>query len=232
VGPRPVQDALDTRKVSSYKKNQQDAQISQIYFWNRTLHVLDIFSVHHQECSTVHKAVDICNTGYADCLLAGSGCSILIPLASDNLYDIYLLLCIRYLTPDDGQETCPKHVEFYSKNKFEKLVHLCGFILRTVNNICRRQCARGCQNTTTTTTTTPYRAGQLSFLRLSSHLLLNRNTCMHLLKLVHLGSFIVRIYSVHGPPNVKIREKYLASSGESSHLLVYSLYQRLFPGNS
>jgi len=26
-------------------------------------------------------------------------------------------------TPDDGQGNCPKHVEFYSKNKFEKLVH-------------------------------------------------------------------------------------------------------------
>jgi len=27
-------------------------------------------------------------------------------------------------------EECPKHVEFYSKNKFEKLVHLVGFIIR------------------------------------------------------------------------------------------------------
>jgi len=25
---------------------------------------------------------------------------------------------------------CPKHAEFYSKNKFEKLVHLVGFIIR------------------------------------------------------------------------------------------------------
>jgi len=32
--------------------------------------------------------------------------------------------------PDDGQRYCPKHVEFYSKNKFEKLVHLVGFIIR------------------------------------------------------------------------------------------------------
>jgi len=24
----------------------------------------------------------------------------------------------------------PKHVEFYSKNKFEKLVHLVGFVIR------------------------------------------------------------------------------------------------------
>ena len=33
-------------------------------------------------------------------------------------------------TPDDGQRNCPKHVEFYSKNKFEKLVHLVGFIIQ------------------------------------------------------------------------------------------------------
>jgi hypothetical protein len=25
---------------------------------------------------------------------------------------------------------CPKHVEFYSENKVEKLVHLVGFIIR------------------------------------------------------------------------------------------------------
>ena len=31
---------------------------------------------------------------------------------------------------DDGHENCPKHVAFYSKNKFEKLVHLLGFIIR------------------------------------------------------------------------------------------------------
>ena len=48
-----------------------------------------------------------------------------------NMYDVYQLLCIQYQTPDDGQKTCPKHVKFYSKNKFEKLVHLVSFIIRT-----------------------------------------------------------------------------------------------------
>ena len=33
-------------------------------------------------------------------------------------------------TPDDGQRNCPKHVKFYSKNKFEKIVYLGGFIIR------------------------------------------------------------------------------------------------------
>jgi hypothetical protein len=45
--------------------------------------------IHHQESSTVHTAIAICHTGYADCLLTGSG-SILILLESSqqNLYDI------------------------------------------------------------------------------------------------------------------------------------------------
>ena len=34
---------------------------------------------------------------------------------------------------DDGQRNCPKHVEFYSKNKFEKLVHIVSFIIRVYN---------------------------------------------------------------------------------------------------
>ena len=48
---------------------------------------------------------------------------------SANLYDISLL-CVQWKTPIDGQRNCPKHVEFYSKNKFEKLVHLVGFNIR------------------------------------------------------------------------------------------------------
>ena len=40
------------------------------------------------------------------------------------------LLCVQWKTPDDGQRNCLKHVQFYSKNKFEKLVHIVGFIIR------------------------------------------------------------------------------------------------------
>jgi hypothetical protein len=67
---------------------------------------------------------------YRLCRLLARG--IVIPLASSqhNLYDIYLLLCILWSTPDDGQRNCPKHVELYFKNKFEKLVHLVGFIIK------------------------------------------------------------------------------------------------------
>jgi hypothetical protein len=42
-------------------------------------------------------------------------------------------------------ETCPKHVEFYSKNKFEKLVHLVGFIIRILNIVYIRHFLQCCQ---------------------------------------------------------------------------------------
>jgi len=76
------------------------------------------------------------------CLVAGSGCSILIPLTSSqqNLYVIYILLFIQYFTPDDGHKICPKHVEFYSKNKFEKLVLLFGFIIRIYHDAPSSEC--------------------------------------------------------------------------------------------
>jgi len=46
------------------------------------------------------------------------------------------------MTPDDGQRNCPKHVEFYSKNKFEKLVHLVGFIIIIYHDARSAECQR------------------------------------------------------------------------------------------
>jgi hypothetical protein len=60
-------------------------------------------------------------------VIYSSNKTILIPLASNQH------TCMTYTycwTPDDGQKTCPKHIEFYSKNKFEKLVHPVGSIIR------------------------------------------------------------------------------------------------------
>ena len=49
---------------------------------------------------------------------------------SVNLYDIYHCCVYSEKIPDGGQRNCPRHVKFYSKNKFEKLVHIVGFIIR------------------------------------------------------------------------------------------------------
>jgi hypothetical protein len=64
---------------------------------------------------------------FADSLRAGSGRS--SQAVRKTLWHTPLL-CVQWKTPDDGQRNCEKHVDFYSKNKLEKLVHLVGFIIR------------------------------------------------------------------------------------------------------
>ena len=59
---------------------------------------------------------------------------------SAQLYDIYLLLCVQCQTPDDGQRNCPKHAEFYFKNKSEKLMHRVGFIVRIYHHARSSEC--------------------------------------------------------------------------------------------
>ena len=73
---------------------------------------------------------------FADSLRAGSGRnSVLILLASCQQTNMtYTIAVCTVKTSDDGQRNCPNHVEFYSKNKFEKLVNLVGFIIRIYND--------------------------------------------------------------------------------------------------
>ena len=49
---------------------------------------------------------------------------------SAKMCDIHHCCAYSKKTPVDGQRNCPKHVDFHSKNKFEKLVNLVGFIIR------------------------------------------------------------------------------------------------------
>ena len=44
------------------------------------------------------------------------------------------------MIPDGGQRYYPKHVESYSKNKFEKLVLLFDFIIRIYHNARSSEC--------------------------------------------------------------------------------------------
>jgi len=61
----------------------------------------------------------MCHTGFADSLLASCQQSSMT----------HTIAVCTVKTPDDGRRNCPKHVDFFSKNKFEKLVHLFGFII-------------------------------------------------------------------------------------------------------
>ena len=56
------------------------------------------------------------------------------------------LLCVQRKTPDDGQKNYLKNVEFYSKNKFAKLVHLVGFIIRIIISVLFFSIDRGSLN--------------------------------------------------------------------------------------
>ena len=118
---------------------------SQIYFWNKTLYVLHSSSVHHHEFFTVHTAMayvipyDLMTYTIAVCTVRKSWwwtaelsetCGVLFQKkiweihTTCHAYDIWHipLLCVQWKTPDDGKRNCPKHVEFYSKNKFEKYI--------------------------------------------------------------------------------------------------------------
>ena len=63
----------------------------------------------------------ICHTGHVDCLLAGS-------------------MLAQCQTTDDGQRYGPKHVQFYSKNKFEKFMLLVGFIIGIYHDARSSEC--------------------------------------------------------------------------------------------
>jgi hypothetical protein len=98
-------------------------QTAVVYFiqvcWN--LHVSDSSSVHHQEFFTIHTAM-VYVIQFCWQLASRSICSC-SQAVSKPVWHIPLLR-VKWKTPDDGQMKCPKHVEFHSKNKFEKLVHL------------------------------------------------------------------------------------------------------------
>ena len=64
---------------------------------------------------------------HACCNVCVGSCLILL-FYDIHLCDIYHCCVYSKKTPDDGQRNCPKHVEFYSKNNFEKSLHLVGFI--------------------------------------------------------------------------------------------------------
>jgi len=66
----------------------------------------------------------------ADSLWAGSGRNWFRPDPVSKSVRHAPLLCAQCKTPDDGQRNYPKHAEFYSKNKFEKLENLVDFTIR------------------------------------------------------------------------------------------------------
>jgi len=87
------------------------------------LSIIRSFSLYTQHCFMSYR--------FVDSLRAGSGWKWFGSAVAVNKPVWHTpLLCVQWKAPDDGQRNCPKHVEFYSENKFEKWVHLVGFIIR------------------------------------------------------------------------------------------------------
>jgi len=106
------------------------------------------------------------------------------------------LLCVQWKTADDGQRNCPKHVEFYSKNKFEKLVHLVGFIIRIYHDT-RSDVCHCCVYSEKTPDD-----GQRNCPKHVEFCSKNKFQ-----KLVHLVGFIIRIYHDARSPERRIQIK-------------------------
>ena len=90
------------------KTNQMHKFRKFILFCSSTLHVSDGLSVHYQESKTVHTASDICQTDSADCVLAGTRCSISFSLARSQQNLTYSWCCmhsLRLLMMDGKTET-------------------------------------------------------------------------------------------------------------------------------
>jgi hypothetical protein len=100
-------------------------------FWYRTLHVSGRFTVHNQESSTVYTALGVCHT---DSFRAGSGSNcISLLILLENCLQTCMTYTIAECTVNNSwwwteelSETC--RISF--QNKFEKLVHLVGFIIK------------------------------------------------------------------------------------------------------
>jgi len=91
------------------------------------LSIIRSFSLYTQQWYMSYRFADSCGAGSGwNCVPSWSCCT-----AVCKLLWYMPLLCVQWKTPDDGQRNCPKHVEFHSENKFEKLVHLVGFIIRS-----------------------------------------------------------------------------------------------------
>ena len=95
-----------TCRMSS-QSHQLDALTSQMYFWNKTLHVLDSSSVHHQEFFTVDTAmvyvIHVCWQ-----LASRIRMELLILFAScqQTCVTHTITVCTVKKTPDDGQRNC------------------------------------------------------------------------------------------------------------------------------
>jgi len=95
-------------------------------FWTVPLSIIRSFSLYTYQWFMSYRLLTACEQDQNRTAVPSWSCS---EAASKPVWHIPLLH-VQWKTPDDGQRNCPKRIGFYSKNKFEKLVHLVGLIIR------------------------------------------------------------------------------------------------------
>ena len=97
----------------------------------------DLLSI-TRSLNTAYTAIGICHASSVSCLLARSGPR----QQTANRTSMTNTNCRVYSveTPDNGQQICPKHVEFFIKNKFEKQCISLAFIIRIYQDARSSEC--------------------------------------------------------------------------------------------
>ena len=89
--------------------------LSSVYFVNQTLHISGIFVAHHQEVYCIYIYIYTHNNWYVLCFSV----DFCWPAnrKSSEKHNMYQLLYIHSIPPEDGLQICPKYVEVYWRNK-------------------------------------------------------------------------------------------------------------------
>jgi len=95
--------------------------LTSAYFTNQTLHVSGICVAHHQEiyCIYIYIYIYIYNSWYVFVLFSWLSVGRPVNRPSIEKHNTYQLLYIYSISPGDGLQICPKHVEFDWRNKLK-----------------------------------------------------------------------------------------------------------------
>ena len=101
--------------------------LSSVYFVSQYLHVSGISVAFHHEVYCVYTTVGTCCAFELTVCWPGKWCWLCGRKQSTKKHNTYQLLYIYSIPPDDGLQTCPKHVEVDWRNKQRINSALFGF---------------------------------------------------------------------------------------------------------
>ena len=110
--------------------------LSSVYYVNKILHVSGTFVAHHLEVYCLYTVIGTCRVFQLTvCWPAGRPAN----RQSTGKHNKYHLLYTHSIPPDDGLKMCPKHVEFYWRNKLRINIASSWFLLHRSNGMQSQQ---------------------------------------------------------------------------------------------